>query len=83
MWVGVTTHIFGFCFVCVFREVQLGLIGLFCLLLLQDLCAAASGLLGSAGIRWSAVKGSAVPLFPSPQIQQWVAVSRTCFALRL
>jgi hypothetical protein len=67
----------------VFREVQLGLIGLFCLLLLQDLCAAARGLEGSVGIRWSAVHGSAVPLFPSPQIQQWVAVSLILFALLL
>jgi hypothetical protein len=57
--------------------------GLFCLLELHDLWAAANGLLGSDGIRWSAVNGSAVPLFPSPQIQQLVAVSRTCFALRL
>ena len=56
--------------------------GVLPLLLLQDLCAAASGLLGSAGIRWSAVNGSLVRL-PSPQIQQCVAVSRTCFALRL
>jgi hypothetical protein len=31
---------------------------LFPLRLLQDRCAAASGLLGSAGIRWSAVNGS-------------------------
>jgi len=54
----------------------------FPLLLLQDLCAAASGLCGSAGIRWSAVNGSLVRL-PSPHIQQCVAVSRTCFALRL
>jgi hypothetical protein len=83
MWVGVTTHIFGFCFVCVFRDVQFGLIGLFCLLLLQDLWAAASGLDGSVGIRWSAVHGSVVPLFPSPQIQQLVAVSLILFALRL
>jgi hypothetical protein len=52
------------------------------LLLLQDLWAAASGLLGSAGIRWSAVNGSLVR-FPSPQIQQCVAVSLTCLALRL
>jgi hypothetical protein len=64
-------------------EVQLGLIGLFCLLLLQDLCAAARGLEGSAGIRWSAVHGSVVPLEPSPHIQQCVAVSLICFALRL
>lgn len=62
---------------------QLGVMGLFCLRLLQDLWAAANGLLGSAGIRWSAVNGSAVPLLPSPQIQQCVAVSRTIFALRL
>ena len=52
------------------------------LLLLQDLCAAANGLLGSAGIKWSAVNGSLGRL-PSPHIQQFVAVSRTCFALRL
>jgi hypothetical protein len=57
--------------------------GLFCLRELHDLWAAASGLLGSVGIRWSAVNGSCVPLFPSPQIQQLVAVSRTIFALRL
>jgi hypothetical protein len=57
--------------------------GLFWRLLLHDLWAAASGELGSAGMRWSAVNGSLVPLLPSPQIQQLVAVSRTCFALRL
>jgi hypothetical protein len=37
--------------------------GLFCLRELHDLWAAASGLLGSVGIRWSAVNGSCVPLF--------------------
>lgn len=57
--------------------------GLLPLLELHDLWAAARGLLGSDGMRWSAVNGSAVPLLPSPQIQQCVAVSRTCFALRL
>ena len=56
--------------------------GLFWRLELQERWAAASGLLGSAGIRWSAVKGSLVRL-PSPHIQQWVAVSLTIFALRL
>ena len=56
--------------------------GVLPLLLLQDLWAAASGLLGSAGIKWSAVNGSLGRL-PSPQIQQFVAVSLTIFALRL
>ena len=56
--------------------------GLFWRLELQERWAAARGLLGSAGMRWSAVKGSLVRL-PSPQIQQWVAVSLTIFALRL
>jgi hypothetical protein len=46
---------------------------------LHDLWAAANGLWGSAGIRWSAVNGSLVRL-PSPHIQQCVAVSRMCFA---
>ena len=53
--------------------------GLFCLRELQDRCAAASGLLGSAGSRWSAVNGSFKRL-PSPHIQQAMAVSLTCFA---
>jgi hypothetical protein len=57
-------------------------IGVLPLLLLHDLWAAANGLLGSAGIRWSAVNGS-LGCFPLPHIQQCVAVSRTCFALRL
>ena len=35
------------------------------------------------GVDFQEVNGSCVPLFPSPHIQQWVAVSRTCFALRL
>ena len=56
--------------------------GVLPLLLLHDLCAAASGLLGSDGMRWSAVNGS-LGRFPSPHIQQCVAVSLTCFALRL
>jgi len=60
-----------------------GVIGLFCLRELQDRCAAASGEFGSAGMRWSAVQGSCVPLLPSPHIQQLVAVSLTIFALRL
>jgi hypothetical protein len=46
---------------------------------LHERCAAANGLCGSAGIRWSAVNGSLVRL-PSPHIQQCVAVSRMCFA---
>lgn len=57
--------------------------GLFPRLELHDLWAAANGEFGSDGIRWSAVNGSVVPLFPSPHIQQCVAVSLTCFALRL
>ena len=52
---------------------------LFPLALLQDLCAGASGLLGSAGITWSAVHWSS-GLYPSPHNQQIVAVSRTCLA---
>ena len=57
--------------------------GLFWRLELHDLWAAASGELGSAGMRWSAVHGSCVPRLPSPHIQQFVAVSLTIFALRL
>ena len=56
--------------------------GLFPLRLLHDLWAAANGLLGSAGIRWSAVNGSLACL-PLPHIQQAMAVSRMCLALRL
>ena len=53
--------------------------GLFCLRELQERCAAASGLLGSAGIRWSAVKGS-FGFLPSPHIQQATALSLICLA---
>ena len=53
--------------------------GLFPLRELHDRCAAANGLCGSAGMMWSAVNGSVVR-FPSPHIQQCVAVSRMCFA---
>ena len=60
---------------------QFGLIGLFCRRELHERCAAASGECGSAGIKWSAVNGS-FALLPSPHIQQLVAVSRTCLALR-
>ena len=55
------------------------MIGLFCLRELQDLCAAARGEFGSAGIRWSAVNGS-LGLLPCPHIQQAVAVSLICLA---
>jgi hypothetical protein len=46
---------------------------------LQDRWAAASGLLGSAGMRWSAVNGS-LGFLPAPHIQQAIAVSLICFA---
>ena len=49
------------------------------LLLLQDLWAAASGLLVSAGMRWSAVNGSSGRL-PSPHIQQAMALFLICLA---
>lgn len=51
--------------------------GLFCRRELQDLCAAARGEFGSAGIRWSAVNGS-LDLLPSPHIQQATALSLIC-----
>ena len=59
-----------------------GWMGLFPLRLLHDLWAAASGLCGSAGMRWSAVNGS-LGCLPLPHIQQAMAVSRMCLALRL
>lgn len=52
------------------------------LLLLQDRCAAASGLAGSEGMRWSAVNGS-LARGPCPHIQHEIAVSLTCLARRL
>jgi hypothetical protein len=55
------------------------MIGLFCLRELQDRWAAARGLFGSAGIRWSAVNGS-LGFLPSPHIQQAIAVSLICLA---
>ena len=55
------------------------MIGLFCRRELQERCAAASGLLESAGIRWSAVKGS-FGFLPSPHIQQATALSLICLA---
>jgi len=55
------------------------MIGLFCLRELQDRWAAARGEFGSLGSRWSAVNGS-LGLFPSPHIQQAVAVSLICLA---
>ena len=56
--------------------------GLFPLRLLHDLCAGSSGLLVSAGIRWSAVQGSPA-LAGSPQSQQISAVSLTCSSPRM
>ena len=57
-----------------FCDVYRGFIGVLPLLLLHDLWAAASGLYGSAGMRWSAVNGSSGRL-PCPHIQHAVAVS--------
>ena len=88
---GVLTHFFCLCglggflmrvvgFGCVVG--YWGVMGLFCLRLLQDLWAAANGDAGSDGIRWSAVQLS-LGRAPCPHIQQCVAVSLTIFALRL
>ena len=46
---------------------------------LQDRWAAARGEFGSAGMRWSAVNGSA-GFLPSPHIQQATALSLICLA---
>ena len=53
--------------------------GLFCLRELHERWAAARGLFGSAGMRWSAVNGS-LGLLASPHIQQAMAVSLICLA---
>jgi len=58
-------------------RIQFGVMGLFCRRELQERCAAASGLLGSAGMRWSAVNGSC-GFLPSPHIQQATALSLIC-----
>jgi len=55
---------------------------LFPLLLLHDLWAGSSGLVGSAGRTWSAVQGS-LSFGPFPHNQQIVAVCLTRFASRL
>jgi hypothetical protein len=52
---------------------------LFCRRELHERCAAASGELGSAGMRWSAVNGS-FGFLPSPHIQQAIALSLICLA---
>lgn len=51
-------------------------------LLLQDRCAAASGLVGSPGLMWSAVHGSS-GFAPSPHRWQVAALALTCWAMRL
>lgn len=48
---------------------------------LHDRCAAASGLVGSPGLMWSAVNGSSGRV-PSPQMWQCVAVARMSAAAR-
>ena len=55
---------------------QIGRVGWLPRLLLQLLWAAARGLYGSPAIMWSAVHGSRLPLSPSPQRWQKVAVAR-------
>lgn len=50
-------------------------------LVLHDLCAAASGLVGSRGLMWSAVNGSSARA-PSPQMWQCVASALMRSALR-
>ena len=52
---------------------------LFPLALLHDLCAGSSGLLMSAGTKWSAVQGS-LGLAGSLHIQQMIALSLTVLA---
>ena len=49
---------------------------------LQDLCAGASGLLGSLATMWSAVNGSPIS-GPLPHRWHRVALSRINFAIRL
>jgi hypothetical protein len=69
----------GCVWVCVWLGGGVGQVVLFPLALLHDLCAGSSGLLMSAGTRWSAVQGS-WGLAGSLQIQQIVALSLTVLA---
>ena len=65
--------------VCVGLGGGVGQVVLFPRALLHDLCAGSSGLLGSAGTRWSAVQGSS-GFAGCLHSQQMTAFSRTCLA---